>query len=95
MADAQPSVAELLTPPQNYAVVQLPGRKFPGVVFQGDSLSILCELAAQVEELAAGTRALEEASDMREQLDAILNDYLEVLKERGINPPFAYRPRSR
>jgi hypothetical protein len=35
------SVAKLLTDPTNYAVVQLPGRKYPGVVFQGDSLHIL------------------------------------------------------
>jgi hypothetical protein len=94
MADARPSVAELLTPAHNYAMVQLPGRKFPGVVFQGDSLSIFCDLATRVEKLAAGTPALEEASYMREQLDDILNGYLEVLRERGIDPPFAYRPRS-
>jgi len=33
--------AELLPPPRNHAVVQLPERKFPGVVFQGDSLNSL------------------------------------------------------
>lgn len=31
--------ASLLTRPQNYAVVQLPGRKYPAVVVQGDSLN--------------------------------------------------------
>ena len=29
--------AKLLTEPSNYAVVQLPGTAFPGVVFQGES----------------------------------------------------------
>jgi hypothetical protein len=33
--------AKLLTSSHNYAVVQLPGRQFPDVVFQGDSLHIL------------------------------------------------------
>jgi hypothetical protein len=33
--------ATMLTPPYNYAVVQLPDRAFPGIVVQGDSMSIL------------------------------------------------------
>jgi hypothetical protein len=33
--------AKLLSEPKNYAIVQLPQRRFPGVVFQGDSLNIL------------------------------------------------------
>ena len=41
----RPETARLLTPPHNGAVVQLPDRAFPGVVVQGDSLQILCELA--------------------------------------------------
>jgi predicted RNase H-like HicB family nuclease len=34
-------IAKLLTNAENYAVVQLPGRQFPGVVFQGDSIRTL------------------------------------------------------
>ena len=33
--------AEVRSEPTNYAVVQLPGRQFPGVVFQGDTLHVL------------------------------------------------------
>jgi hypothetical protein len=33
--------AKLLTETSNYAVVQLPGRQYPGVVFQGDSIHAL------------------------------------------------------
>jgi Family of unknown function (DUF6959) len=50
MAEPISEHAELLTPPGNYAVVQLPGRKFPGVVFQGDSLAALCEQTANLAE---------------------------------------------
>ena len=89
---AKPEVAELLTPPRNFAVVQLPGRKFPGVVFQGDSLSILREQAASVSERVQGTTSQAEAADLREQLDDILRGYLAVLRERDIEPPFVYRP---
>lgn len=38
------TTARLLTPAVNYAVVQLPGRHFPGVVVQGDSLHSLVGL---------------------------------------------------
>ena len=34
-------VAKLLSKPTNYAVVQLPGRSYPGTVIQGDSLQTL------------------------------------------------------
>ena len=84
--------AELLTPPHNYAVVQLPTRRYPGVVFQGDSLSILCEGATSVAELARDSAAFEEAVLLRDDLNAILRGYIAVLEQRGIELPFAYRP---
>lgn len=43
------SDVKLLSEPTNYAVVHLPGRDFPGVVFQGDSLnSIIADLEEAV-----------------------------------------------
>lgn len=41
--------AKLLSAPANYAVVHRPGRAFPGVVFQGDSLR---NLVAELREAA-------------------------------------------
>jgi uncharacterized protein DUF6959 len=61
-------------------------------VFQGDSLSIVCEQAAKVAQLAEGTAAAEEAIDLREQLDVILRSYITVLERRGVKAPFTYRP---
>jgi hypothetical protein len=40
--------AELFTDGGNNAVVRLPGRRFPGVLIQGDSLSILRSDVAEV-----------------------------------------------
>ena len=71
--------AELLTPARNYAVVQLPGRNFPGVVFQGDSLKILLGELREVQE-SARKGDLEE---MHFQLDDVcerLNEILEYYK---------------
>lgn len=83
--------AEILNGSGNWSVVQLPGRAFPGVVFQGDSLSIL------VDELSEALDALrsskpEEAED---QLALTLERLLEVkasyelaLTAAGVVPPY-------
>ena len=84
--------AELLTPPGNFAIVQLPGRKFPGVVFQGDSLSALCEQATLVAEQAANSSAADDAIDLRDQLNEVLRWYISVVEQRGIRAPFEFRP---
>ena len=44
--------AELLSRAINYGVVQLPGRRFPGVVVQGDSLYNLVERLDKLRSLA-------------------------------------------
>jgi hypothetical protein len=94
LMDAQDneSVARLLTPPHNYAVVQLPDRQYPGVVFQGDSLSILCERLAAAEQAAAGTAVHHDIACISEDLESVLRSYIHVLSERNIQIPFSYRP---
>ncbi|MEG3086754.1 DUF6959 family protein [Sphingomonas sp. PB4P5] len=50
---------KLLSEPSNYAVVQLPGRPFPGVVFQADSLqALIADLHAVMAETDADEEAL-------------------------------------
>jgi len=82
----------LLTPPHNFAVVQLPDRVFPGVVVQGDSLYSLWESARRVAEVAKGTPAEEEAHDLSEELHSVLRSYMLVLGEYEIPLPFSYIP---
>jgi hypothetical protein len=84
--------AVLLTPPHNYAVVQLPGRSSPGVVFQGDSLAILAERAAQLARRAKGSLAESDAQWLSDDLQEVVRSYLSVLEARSIEPPFTYRP---
>ena len=43
----------MLSETVNCPVVCIPGRRFPGVVIQGDSLKILLDHAQEIEELAA------------------------------------------
>lgn len=85
-------VAEILSKPTNYAVVQLPGRAFPGVVFQGDSLNSLTTRVAELrslsemaheEEITAGL------TEMFEQLSEVVAHYESVCRARGISLPYS------
>jgi len=75
---------QLLSPATNFAVVHLPGRKFPGVVVQGDTLNGFVHNLlnkGDFEELA------DELSLVAEPLlDALLH-YEHVCTERGIDLP--------
>jgi hypothetical protein len=73
---------EVYSRQSNSAVIKPPGRQFPGVVIQGDSLSVLCSEALEV------LRALHNSSDkdayyaavsLAETLGGHLNHYSEVL----------------
>jgi Family of unknown function (DUF6959) len=82
----------LLSPPINFAVVQLTSRKFPGVVVQGDTLHSLVNRVNELlgllrsgdtEEVSAG---LEDISD---QLTDAMKHYERVCTERGIDLPYS------
>jgi len=79
---------KLLSEPTNYAVVQLPGRAFPGVVFQGDSLD---SFIADLEE-AIRTNDPDEKTitlrDVIERLRGVQAHYEAVLSREGIELPY-------
>ena len=83
--------AELFTDGGNGAVVRMPGRRFPGVLLQGDSLHILRGDVAEVAE-ACERGDLDEARDsaslLLANLDALLTRYETVLGEHGIPRPY-------
>ncbi|MBN8844378.1 MAG: hypothetical protein J0H88_14145 [Sphingomonadales bacterium] len=79
---------KLLSPPANYAVVHLPGRAFPGVVFQGDSLHALI---ADIREVAGETDPEERdfaLKDIIERLETVQQHYEAVLGKEGIPRPY-------
>lgn len=87
---------EMMTGQHNYAVLRLPGRRFPGVLMQGDSLSVL---AAEVQEsldlLRSGdTAAAEEAlAYVASHLSGLVDGYVRVLDATGSPLPFRRPPR--
>jgi hypothetical protein len=84
---------EVFSDASNQAVIRPPGRRFPGSVVQGDSLSILC---AEAKEISERIRALEVkdeellylAQDHQEALLGRLLHYQQVLAEHGISLPY-------
>ncbi|MFD4582897.1 DUF6959 family protein [Streptomyces sp. NPDC058434] len=85
--------AEVFTDGGNNAVVRLPSRRFPGVLIQGDSLSVLRgDVAEVVEAFDRGdvAEARETVGLLLADLDALLARYSAALKAHEI--PLPYRP---
>ena len=80
--------AKLLSPPVNFAVVQLPDRQYPGVIVQGDTL---CGFVGQLGRMKSllETGDLEELgyeiAEMKDQLSGALAYYQAICKERSIS----------
>ncbi len=77
----------------NYGVVQMPGRRLPGSVVQGDSLAILCGLARSIyAELADQGEIADDAAELLELLEARQKHYEHVLAEHQIQLPYLKAP---
>ena len=82
---------EVYSETSNMAVVRMPGRRFPGSVIQGDSLSILCDLATSLHQRSIKTRDNEfigEAQELKELLEGRIRHYEVALKTHGIDLPY-------
>jgi hypothetical protein len=82
---------EIYSDATNAAVMRHPGRQFPGILVQCDTLWSMCYRADQAcldlrETLQ--TDAYTELNDLRNHLWALLTHYKAVLTEHGIPPPF-------
>jgi|WetSurMetagenome_2_1015567.scaffolds.fasta_scaffold132311_3 hypothetical protein len=82
---------EVFSEATNCPVVRMPGRKFPGVVLQGDSLSILLREADDLCQLSAkgDTAELAEAARyLRNLLSDYLKTYEETMRAHGLELPY-------
>lgn len=78
----------------NQAVVQMPGRAFPGSIIQGDSLSILCseakEISSRLKAMACGVEELlYPAQEHQEKLLDRLLHYQNVLADHNAPLPYS------
>ena len=76
---------ELLALDGNLAVIQMPGRRFPGLLVQGDTLTSIRHVLDSVEDPSTLPSEIQE---LRSRLDELLSFYELVLLERGTRLPY-------
>jgi hypothetical protein len=93
--DDRASQLEMWSAQLNSSIVRVPGRRFPGVVIQGDSLSILFDLAMYVADgvsKTADSGLRDAAEELAEKLFAHVKNYELVLEARGVVRPYVRDP---
>ena len=83
---------QALTEQHNFAVIKLPSRQYPGVVFQGDSLAILVHDLLDVREAlerSATEVAIEGLADVVERLQEVKSSYERALSAHDIKKPYS------
>ncbi len=84
---------EILSDQTNAAIMRHPGRAFPGVLVQGDSLHVLCQQAdSACKEVGRGQPGFDELNNLRNALWSYLNHYKATLLKHGIALPFSDQP---
>lgn len=83
-------LVEIYSDAGNSAIMRHPGRRFPGVLIQGDSLHILCgQVDEACERIGRGSPGYEAANEVRNTLWAHLLHYQRTLTENGMPLPFS------
>ena len=85
---------KLLTPPHNFAIVQLPTRKFPGVVIQGDTLHTMIADIERIQSLLDDEdldAAKDELAFMKEGLSEALQNFESACALHSIALPYVRR----
>ena len=81
---------EVLSRETNGWVVKTAGRQFPGIVIQGDSLSVLCHLAEELQTAAEPkSDAWFAANSLVTKLTGYQNLYEKALSAQGIPLPYS------
>lgn len=82
---------DVITENTNAAVVRMPGRRFPGIVLQGDSLNYLRVLSVDLKRRLASFDD-EDLANTVEELEALLQGYARAyeaaLEREGVELPY-------
>ncbi|WP_296612656.1 hypothetical protein [Sphingomonas sp.] len=81
---------EIFSDQTNAAVMRHPGRRFPGLLIQGDTLAGLCRIADEAcREVGRGAPGFAEVNEIRNALRGLLDHYKRTLDEHGMPLPFS------
>lgn len=83
---------EIYTDQSNAVVLRHPGRKFPGVLVQGDTLYALWQQADEACAEVGGEQLPEGLDELRSKLRALVDHYKVVLGAHGVPLPFYEKP---
>lgn len=84
---------EIYSDATNAAVLRHPGRHYPGLLVQGDTLYTLCFSADEAcREIGRGGAGYEEINALRGILQSYLAHYKAVLADHDIGLPFSEQP---
>jgi hypothetical protein len=86
---------EIYSDAANAAILRHPGRRFPGLLIQGDTLHSLCISIDHVYSKARSELdpdTLKEMNDLRESMWDFVSHYKSVLQEHGLQLPFSEIP---
>ena len=90
---------EVYSEASNMPVLRFPGRRFPGVLIQGDSLAGLLANVASISQLierneafSAQNEVVELVSELQSTLGALVDHYATTLSNAGIPLPFVVGP---
>lgn len=81
---------EIYSDATNAAVMRHPGRNFPGMLIQGDTLHSLSSMAAAA--LAGAEPDSDHWHDLKElaeELQSRVNSYAQIMQEHGLPLPFS------
>ena len=84
---------EIFSDASNAVVLRHPGRAFPGLLVQGDTLFSLWRQADEACAEAEATLSSDshaELTDLRDKLRALLSHYTSTLREHGLSLPFSH-----
>ena len=88
----QKTEMEVFSETPNFPVIRHPGRNFPGSLIQGDSLSIIYQLATAIRSRAkktGDTDLIDDAEELHALLRTRLRIYEETLAAHGIDLPYS------
>lgn len=90
MAEEYPDKLKLYDHVSNSGIVHLPGRRFPAVAVQGDSLSTMLSAAIYLMKSAehGDEDMYDKALDLAERLQDHLLHYEKVLEREGFEKPY-------
>ena len=80
---------EIYSDASNAAVLRHPGRRFPGVLIQGDTLNNWSGMAkAALKGAAPDSEQYDDLVELTKQLEGYVSHYARVLQEHGMALPF-------